>query len=115
MAKSLNLSGRRSWATQKAAKAHFGAILHRYSNGEPITNNDDHNDLLALLSAYDADTPPAEKKSGSGVEYFFRDKEPEHGGVNNCFWVRRTDGSSIDFSFHKAVEYVSRAQSVQKT
>lgn len=108
MSKPVQLSNGRSWQTQSAAKAHFKEMLNRHTDGQRVTALADHSDLLALLEAYDHETPEHAKKSGSGVDHFVRDRDQEHGGLTSCFYVKRTDGSSIDFSYLRAVEKSSR-------
>lgn len=109
MAKSVTLPNGRTWKTQTAAKAHFKDMLGRYRNGHQITDPADHEDLQALLSVYDSDLlPGVEPKSGSGIKCFFRDKDREHGGTTDCFYVERIDSTKVDFSFHRAVEVASR-------
>ena len=108
MAKPVQLSNGRSWHTQSAAKAHFKEILNRHVDGQRVIASADHSDLLALLEAYDLEIPEHAKKSGSGVAHFFRDRDQEHNGLTSCFFVRRTDDTSIDFSYLRAVEKSSR-------
>lgn len=108
MAKPVQLSNGRSWQTQRAAKAHFKEILNRQVDGQRVTTSTDHNDLLALLEAYDHEIPEHTKKSGSGVDHFFRDSDQEHNGLKSCFYVKRSDDTSIDFSYLRAVEKSSR-------
>jgi hypothetical protein len=108
MAKPVQLSNGRSWATQTAAKAHFKAMLNRHSDGERVADHHDHSDLLALLEAYDRNIAAQNKKSGCGVDYFFRDRDQEHNGLTSCFFARRSDGTSLDFSYLRAVEAASK-------
>lgn len=108
MAKPVQLSNRRSWQTQSAAKAYFKEILNRHVDGQRVTAPADYNDLLALLEAYDHEMPEHAKKSGLGVDHFFRGRDQEHNGLTSCFYVKRSDGTSIDFSYLRAVEKSSR-------
>jgi hypothetical protein len=108
MAKPVLLSNGRSWATQMAAKTHFKTMLNRHFDGERIIDSRDHSDLLSLLEAYDRNIESPMKKSGCGVEYFFRDRDQEHDGLTSCFFARRLDGTSIDFSYLRAVEVASK-------
>lgn len=108
MAKSVTLAkAGRHWKTQTEARAHFSAMLKRYKRGQQVPPGADHNDLAALLELYDE----TGEKRGSGIASFFLERDIEHGGMNDCFYVKRTDGSQIDFSIHKAVSYVSQKQS----
>ena len=108
MAKPVQLSNGRLWQTQSAAKAHFKEILNRHVDGQRVTAPADHSDLLALLEAYDHEIPEHAKKSGSGVDHFIRDRDQEHNGLTSCFYIKRTDDTSIDFSYLRAVEKSSR-------
>lgn len=108
MAKPVQLTNGRSWPTQSAAKEHFKKILNCHADGQRVDDPAYHGDLLALLEAYDRDIPHEARKSGKGVDHFFRDRDQEHNGLTSCFYVRRVDGSSIDFSYLRAVETASR-------
>lgn len=111
MPKPLTLKNGKSWRTQALAKGHFKDMLARHKNGQKVTDPSDHGDLLALLDCYDRDVLlPRETKTGSEVEYFFRDRDTEHPGNTDCFHVRRTDGTIIGFSTIRAVEVASRSQ-----
>ncbi|WP_416208686.1 DUF3223 domain-containing protein [Acidovorax sp.] len=108
MAKSVTLTkSGRHWNTQTEARAHFSEMLGRYRKGQAVPIGKDHDDLLALLEIYDV----SGSKRGCGVASFFLDEDREHEGNTNCFYVRRTDGSSEDFSVHKAAIFVSKLQS----
>lgn len=82
--------------TKKAAMEHFRSILARYSDGEAI-RDDDEADLLALLTRH----PEVQDKVGVGVAGFYADKAFMG---TRCFHVRRTDGSTTDFSFKSCVD-----------
>jgi hypothetical protein len=107
MAKPVALTNGRSWKTQSAAKAHFKEILNAHRDGERVVDPHAHSDLLALVERYDRDEPAATRKAGIGVDHFYRDRDQEHGGLTSCFYVRRVDGSAIDFSIYRAVEVAS--------
>lgn len=107
MAKSVTLAkSRRFWPTQGEAKEHFSLMLSRYKVRQSVGPGEDHDDLLALLEIYDK----SGAKRGAGVESFFLDRDREHGGATTCFYVKRVDGTDIDFSVHKAVAYISQLQ-----
>lgn len=107
MAKSVTLEkSKRFWRTQGDAKEHFKKMLSRYQVGQSVSPGGDHDDLSALLEIYDT----TGEKRGTGVDSFFLDRDREHGGTTNCFYVRRVDGTEIDFSVHKAVAYASQVQ-----
>ncbi|MGF6347885.1 DUF3223 domain-containing protein [Variovorax sp. W2I14] len=110
MAKKVDLGGDRVWKTQKAAREHFQEMLSRYKNGDKISAPEDHADLAALIQSYDANSEGMrEPKAGAGISYFFRGTDMEHFGINDCFFVKRVDGTEIDFSFHKALILASQA------
>lgn len=96
----------RSWPTQANARKHFSQMLTKYTLGQRVTEEADHNDLLALLEIYDT----SGSKRGAGVEYFFLDRDRENRGPTNCFYVKRSDGTEMDFSVHKAIVYASKIQ-----
>ena len=108
MTKKVVLQNGRCWLKQGDALAHFKAMLARYRNGEVVSDAQDHDDLLALLIAYDAARPPGmEAKIGTGLSHFSR--ELNHGDKwrSAGFHVHRQDGSSIDFSYIAAVKLAS--------
>lgn len=105
MAKPVNLSNGRSWKTRKDAIEHFKNMLARYSDGDRIDGPSDHDDLRALLELYDSDVAPGgETKAGGGVDHFTRQRNADEGWSTSGFHVHRTDGTSIDFSFYRAVQ-----------
>lgn len=73
-------------------------MLNRYSVGEVI-NPADTVDLIALLKRHDE----LEEKIGVGISCFEVAVAPD-GHNGKCFWVVRTDGSRIDFSFKHCLE-----------
>ena len=52
MAKPIEI-GSRSFRTQKSALEHYQALLHRYQDGQRISDPVDHADLVALIERYD--------------------------------------------------------------
>lgn len=107
MARPVNQSNGRNWRTQTAAKAHFKEMLNRHHDGQRVLGLADHSDLLALVQRYDRGEPVSSQKAGVGIDQFFRDRDQEHDGLTSCFFVRRVDGSKIDFSVYRAVEVAS--------
>lgn len=102
---SINLPNGRSWPKKGDAAAHFKAMLARYSDGARVVDPADHEDLAALLQVYDSVLSPGElTKIGAGISHFERRKDREHPGHSSCFFVVRTDGTSIDFSMGKALD-----------
>jgi hypothetical protein len=105
MAKSVQLSNGRKWKTRKAALGHFRSMLARYKDGEQVSSTVDDDDLRALLALYDSVLPAgAPTKAGTGVSHFTRELNTGDGWASSGFHVHRTDGTSVDFSFHRAVE-----------
>ncbi len=103
-AKPVTLSNGKTWPTQKEASAHFKQMLARYQTGAVVDSRSDHDDLVALVTAYDrALTQNEESKSGSGIKHFSRERNYDEGWSTDGFHVHRIDGSSIDFSYIKAI------------
>ena len=101
----INLPNGRSWSKKGDAVEHFRAILARYADGDRVLDATDHDDLASLLKIYDAVVPAGEPtKMGSGVAHFERRPDRDHPGRTSCFFVVRTDGSSIDFSSRRALD-----------
>lgn len=101
----IRLPNGRSWPKKGDAVDHFKSMLARYSDGARVTNPSDHSDLASLLSVYDSVLQAGEPtKAGTGISYFERRKDQDHPGHTSCFFVVRTDGSSIDFSTRKALD-----------
>ena len=62
-------------------------------------------DLASLLHVYDSVLDAGEPtKAGVGVSHFERRKDRDHPGHTSCFFVVRTDCSSIDFSTRRALD-----------
>lgn len=76
----------------------FSAMLNRYSIGEVVSPVDTV-DLTALLKRHDE----LEEKIGIGVARLEVAAAPD-GHDGKCFWIVRTDGSRIDFSFKHCLE-----------
>lgn len=83
-------------------------MLNKHVDGQRIEDASDHSDLVALLEAYDKDVPQEDKKSDSGIDHFYRERDQEHGGLTSCFYVRRNNETSTDFSYLRAVEVASK-------
>jgi hypothetical protein len=71
----------------------FREMLHRYPFGQPIPAPD-ASDLFALLERHEE----KEEKIGPGILRFEVGAPPD-GYSGRCFWIVRTDGTRIDFSF----------------
>src|SRR5262249_27747926 len=86
------------FATKKATTDFFREMLHRYRLGEVVGAEDD-----ACLDALLGWHPEAAEKRGVGVSHFFVGGS-SHG--TQCFFIRRADGSEIDFSFRWCVSNI---------
>lgn len=105
MAKTVTLRNGRKWSTQTDALNHFKQMLGRYMTSQRVTDPDDHADLVALLERYDATiVDTSESKTGCGVDYFSKQRNAGMGYSTDGFWVHRTDGTAIDFSYISAVK-----------
>lgn len=104
MAKPVPLPNGRHWKTRKAAEEHFIQMLARYELNDFVPAGPDHDDLSALLQHYDRVLPTGQStKIGVGIERFSKGQVRGMGFTSECFFVRRLDGSSDDFSIGKAI------------
>ncbi len=104
-AKSISLPNGRIWPRKGDAVDHFKAMLARYRDGSRVSDSTDHSDLASLLEVYDSVLDAGEPtKAGVGVSHFERRKDRDHPGNTSCFFVVRTDGTSIDFSTRRALD-----------
>lgn len=85
----------RTFGSQKAAKEHFSAMLHRYAPGERVCE-DDAAELAELLKRH----PSAASKIGVGIDHF---EVQEADYESQCFRAVRTDGTWEKFSYHPCV------------
>lgn len=89
--------------TQKFARVgdagtFYSAMLNGYPIGERVSD-DDAVHLDALLLRHDEET----EKRGAGIAHFSVDPAPDYPD-QRCFWITRTDGSKIDFSYQHCLE-----------
>lgn len=78
-------------------------MLGRYANSDRISAVADHDDQSALLVRYDAVLPQGqESKWGIGIAHS-KDRNAGEGWSANGFHIHRTDGTSVDFSYIRAV------------
>ena len=104
-AKPISLPNGRSWPKKGDAIDHFKLMLARYKDNSRVIVSADHEDLLSLLEVYDSVLDEDETtKAGGGVSHFERRKDQDHPGNTSCFFVVRTDGTSIDFSTRRALD-----------
>jgi hypothetical protein len=85
----------KSFPSKTAAKNFFRAMRDRYRDCETV-NLEDSKLLLELLELH----PDAEEKRGNGVERFYCGISDEG---TRCFFIERTDGTHIDFSFQYGI------------
>lgn len=104
MAKVIELSNGRLWKTQTAALSHFKDMLARYQDGEIVDDQDDHDDLLALLERHDQIFLEDASKIGCGIKHFDRRLNRGEGYSSPGFWAVRQDASETDFSYVSAVK-----------
>jgi hypothetical protein len=76
----------------------FSAMLNRYSVGD-IVSDTDSRDQNALLKRHDE----KDEKIGVGIDRFEVGEAPD-GHNGKCFWIVRSDGTRIDFSFKHCLE-----------
>jgi len=85
--------GARRFESYREAHDVFADILHNYSPGSRVS--DAHGELLmALLERHD----DRDDKIGVGIDHFEVSNAPFN-LPNLCFWIVRTNGTRIDFSF----------------
>lgn len=98
--------GARSFPTQSRALEHFKALLHRYGDGQRVSNPDDHADLVALIERFDPVLEAVgEPTKGAGqIAHFERRLNTGIGWSTSGFWVVRQDGTETDFSYIDAVK-----------
>ena len=97
MAKSRSISlDTRAFEKAGEAMDFFSTMLNRHNLGDRV-NDKDALDLAALLKLHSEYV----EKLGVGIDHFEVRKPPtdvpQFSG--RCFWIVRTDGSQIDFSF----------------
>lgn len=99
MAKPVEI-GPRIFRTQKSALDHYKALLHRYQDGDRISDPGDHADLVALIERYDPilDEVGEPAKGCGQIGHFERHLNTGTGWSNSGFWVVRLDASATDFS-----------------
>ena len=95
MAKPITV-GELAFPTRKAATKYFKAILWKYKPGRALDFQDNLEviELLKLHYLFD-------QIRGAGGKYIYVDND-EKGG--QCFHVKRVDGTSENFSYHKCID-----------
>lgn len=75
------------------ARIFFSEMLQSYAVGDRV-NDEDALHLTALLRRHDEEA----EKVGAGIDHISVGPAPDY--INQrCFWITRTDGSRIDFSY----------------
>ena len=94
------------WKTRSSAEAAFREILRDsgYAVGDTVTDPKHHRMLTEVLERH----PDFEEKVGAGVADFFIGRTQDAPGVHVGrdaigIWIRRVDGSTIDFSYITAI------------
>lgn len=89
----------RSFPTKKAAKDHFKAILARNPrDNQPIDDPGNH-DVKTLITV--GKHPDSSDKIGPGIAHVFI-RRNDFG--TRGFWLKRVDGTEIDFSYLTAID-----------
>ena len=83
----------------KTTKEDVQKILYTFANMEISKTSNEHKILYELLENH----PKANEKIGCGVDYFYVQQSKWKMNQYN-FMVKRINGSSTDFSFHKCLE-----------
>jgi hypothetical protein len=92
------LLGSRAFGSKAEARAAFGRILRAYPDDVPLAGDDAE---LVFLLVYEGRHPEAVEKVGPGIaEIVVR---PSGYGTRG-FWLRRVDGSMVDFSYRTALD-----------
>lgn len=80
------------------AQAFFSRMLQSYPVGDRVSDEDALH-LNALLRRHDEEVD----KIGSGVSHFSVGPAPDYPD-QRCFWITRTDGTKVDFSYKHCLE-----------
>lgn len=89
--------GKRDFRTKTDARNEIRRILNAVQLGDPVAGDDGK--LIADL-LYDGRHPETLEKIGSGIKRI-EVRAASHG--TRCFWIVRTDGTEVDFSFVTAM------------
>lgn len=93
-AKSISINGT-EFRRQSDAIEFFRLILWKYGIGAVVSESDEFylRDLLTRHVDYG-------NKVGCGIDHFKVDRDG-YGG--RCFWIVRTDGSEVDFTYRRCL------------
>lgn len=107
--KPVHLPNGKKWVKKGESTDHFQQMLSRYSVGDRVISSEDHSDLVALISVYDAEVPQnSPTKTGNGIDYFEKGIDQDHPGKTRCFFIVRTDKSRVNFSIGRALDAAAR-------
>ncbi|MCD2443070.1 DCL family protein [Agromyces sp. SYSU K20354] len=105
------------WSTRSSAEAAFRAILRDsgYELNAPIDSPEHDQMLRELLERH----PDHAEKIGGGVEFFYVGLTKDGGrsyvrSDARGIWIRRTDGSTVDFSYRTAIYAHSHKSDVKE-
>lgn len=87
----------KEFLTKTEATKFFKEMLENYNDGDRVSSIDDDNILFDLVQRH----PEVEEKVGTGIEYFYKDRSPNH--PTSCFHIKRNDGSTTDFSIKTCI------------
>jgi hypothetical protein len=93
----------------KITKEQIQGMLYTFANTDIDKNSAEHNVLLELIKLH----PKANEKIGSGIDYFFVQKSKWKFNQFN-FMIKRTDGSTVDFSYQTCLNIGKRANPQKK-
>lgn len=93
--------GMQVFRTKQAVTEAIKTMLARYGVGA-IVRPEDEAVMLDLLQHH----PHAQEKIGVGIKRLRIQEPPGYPG-QRCFWIERTDGSRIDFSYRQCVQPAS--------
>ena len=106
---SITLPNGRHWPKKGDAAKHFQDMLYRHQIGERVSDAADHLDLSALIQVYDSVLAAGEAtKACVGISHFDMLPDVDHPGNTACYFVVRTDGTSIDFSLGRALDVAGK-------
>jgi hypothetical protein len=101
--------GGQQFPTQKSAGDALRLILHGQPLNTPLTGSA-HKMLTDLIALH----PEATEKIGAGIQHFeVRENHAPMCKVTKGFWVVRTDGSAIDFSYPLCLKGTPKSLSEQ--
>lgn len=80
------------------ARSFFSGMLGGYTLHDRVSDEDAAH-LTALMKRHDEH----EEKVGTGIDYFTVAPAPDYPD-QRCFWIVRTDGSKVDFSYQHCLE-----------